>query len=107
MTFDVCEECVCATIVKLKLACLWGKPQKRVFLYMSDVFLDVSEDVLMSFCVACVAFCVTFAVREEECVCATVVRVKLACLWGKPQKRVFLDVSEDVLMSFCGRRGTL
>ena len=31
----------------------------------------------------------------------TVVRVKLACLWGKPQKRVFLQLSEDVLMSFC------
>ena len=31
----------------------------------------------------------------------TVVRVKLPCLWGKPPKRVFLDVSEDVLMSFC------
>ena len=44
---------------------------------------------------------VTFDVFQEECVCTTVVRVKLACLWGKPQKRVFLDVSEDVLMSFC------
>ena len=35
------------------------------------------------------------------CVCMTVVRLKLPCLWEKPQKRVFLDVSEDVLMSFC------
>ena len=43
----------------------------------------------------------TFDVCEEECACATVVRVKLACPWGKPQKHVFLDVSEDVLMSFC------
>ena len=42
----------------------------------------------------------TFDVCEEECVCANVVRVKLACLWGKPQEHVFLDVSEDVLMSF-------
>ena len=33
--------------------------------------------------------------------CTTVVRVKLACLWGKPPKRVFVDVSEDVLISFC------
>ena len=31
-----------------------------------------------------------------------VVKVKLACLWGKPQKRVSRNVSEDVLMSFCG-----
>ena len=44
---------------------------------------------------------VTFDVCEEECVCATVVAEKLPCLWGKPPKRVFLDVSEDVLMSFC------
>ena len=33
--------------------------------------------------------------------CAAVVGEKLACLWGKPQKRVFLHVSEDVLVSFC------
>ena len=44
---------------------------------------------------------VTFDVFQEECVCTTVVRVKLACLWGKPQKRVFLHVLEDVVMSFC------
>ena len=31
----------------------------------------------------------------------SVVAEKLACLWGKPQKRVFLHVSEDVVMSFC------
>ena len=43
----------------------------------------------------------TFDVFQEECVCTTVVKVKLACLWGKPPKRVFLDVSEDVLISFC------
>ena len=30
-----------------------------------------------------------------------VVKVKLACPWGKPQKRVSRNVSEDVLMSFC------
>ena len=94
VTFDVCEEeCVCAAVVRVKLPCLWGKPQKRIF-------LDVSEDVLMSFCVAGMALC-TFDVCEEECVCAAVVRVKLPCLWGKPQKCVLLDVSEDVLMSFC------
>ena len=33
--------------------------------------------------------------------CATVVRVQLPCLWGKPPKLVFLVVAEDVLMSFC------
>ena len=110
----------------------------------------MSEDVLMSFCVAGVALCdigrvsggmcvhdrrwtkvgvsmggghknvsfstcqkmcscrfawqawhfVTFDVFPEECVCTTVVRVKLACLWEKPQKCVFLYVSEDVVMSF-------
>ena len=27
---------------------------------------------------------------------------KLPCLWEKSQKRVFFDVSEDVLLSFCG-----
>ena len=44
---------------------------------------------------------VTFDVFQPECVCTTVVRIKLPCLWEKSQKRVFLDVSEDVLMSFC------
>ena len=32
---------------------------------------------------------------------ATVVRVKLPCLWETLPKHVFLDVSEDVVMSFC------
>ena len=44
---------------------------------------------------------VTLDVFQEECGCTTVGGLKLACLWGKPQKRVFLHVSEDVLMSFC------
>ena len=43
----------------------------------------------------------TFDVCEEECVCAAVVAEKLACLWGKPQKLVFLYVSEDVFMWLC------
>ena len=64
----------------------------------------MSEDVLMWFCVAGVALCDIRRVCVEECVCATVVGVKLACQWGKPKKtclkRVFLNVSEDVLMSF-------
>ena len=154
VTVDVFqEECVCATVVGEKLPCPPGKPQKRVF-------LKVSEDVLMSFCMAGVTLCdsrcvsagmcvrdrgsrkvavsmekatkgtktiknvsfstcqkmcscrfawhawhawhfVTFDVFQEECVCATVVAEKLPCPWGKPQTRVFLDVSEDVLMPFC------
>ena len=44
---------------------------------------------------------VTVDVCEEECVCATVVAEKLPCLGGKRPKGVFLDVSEDVVMSFC------
>ena len=51
MTFDVCEEeCVCEAVVAEKLPCLWGKPPNLVF-------LDVSEVVVMSFCVAGVALC--------------------------------------------------
>ena len=51
MTFDVCEEeCVRTAVVKVKLACPWGKPPQRVF-------LNVAEDVLMPFCVAGVALC--------------------------------------------------
>ena len=44
---------------------------------------------------------VTFDVFELDCVCAAVVGLKLPCLWGKPQKRVCLDVPENLLMSFC------
>ena len=33
--------------------------------------------------------------------CTTIVRVKLPCLWTKSQKGVFLDVAEDVFISFC------
>ena len=119
---------MCTTVVRLKFQCLWGKRQKRVF-------LDVSEDVLMSFCVAGVALCdirgvsggmcvrdrretkvpmsmgeatqtclscqkmcscrfawqawrfVTFDVFQLECVCMTILRVKVPCLWEKSQKR--------------------
>ena len=49
-------------IVAEKLPCLWEKPQKRVF-------LDVSEDVLMSFCVAGVALCDIGCVSAGMCVC--------------------------------------
>ena len=40
----------CKTVVKLKLPRLWKKSQKRVL-------FDVSQDVLLSFCVAGVALC--------------------------------------------------
>ena len=33
--------------------------------------------------------------------CKTVVRLKLPCQWEKSHKRVFFDVSEDVVTSFC------
>ena len=54
--------CVCAAVVAEKLPCLTGKRPKRVF-------LDVSEDVLMSFCVAGVALCDIRCVSAGMCVC--------------------------------------
>ena len=84
---------MCAAVMRVKLACLWGKPQKRVF------FSACQKKWSRRFAWQAWHF-VTSDVFQEECVCTTVVRVKLACLWEKPQKRVFLDVSEDVLMSF-------
>ena len=88
--------CVCTAVVAEKLPCLSGKRPKRVF-------LDVSEDVVMPFCVACVAGVALCDIRcvQPECVCAAVVAEKLPCLWGEPPNRVFLEVSEDVLMLFC------
>ena len=47
---------------------------------------------------------VTVDAFQPECVCVTVVAEKLPCPPGKLQKRVFLDVSEDVLMPFCVAR---
>ena len=62
MTFDVCEEeFVCTTVVRVKLPCLWGKPQKRVF-------LDVSEVVVMLFCMASIALCDIRCVSAGLCV---------------------------------------
>ena len=80
----------CATLVRLKLPCLWEKLQERVF-------FDVSKDVVMSLCVAGVALCDSPHVWR----CATLVRLKLPCLWEKSQDRVFFDVSKDVVMSLC------
>ena len=123
--------CECTSVVRVKLACLWGKPQKRVF-------LDVSEDVLMSFYVVgvtlgdiwrvsggmcvhdrreikvamptCQKMCscrfawqachfVTFDVFQEECVCTTVVRLKLPCRWEKPR-----NVSFSTCQKMCSSR---
>ena len=51
VTFHVSEEeCLRATVVATKLPCLWEKLPKCVF-------FDVSEDVVMSFCMARVALC--------------------------------------------------
>ena len=90
VTFDVFQKKgVCATIGGLTLTCLWRKPQERVF-------LDVSEDVLMSFCMAGVALC------DIRCVSGG--------MWVHDRRwtkvvvsvgEATLDVSEDVLMSFC------
>ena len=49
-TFLHCTCVRCETFVRLKLPCLWEKSYKRVF-------FDVSQDVLMLFCVAGVALC--------------------------------------------------
>ena len=49
------------TVRGLKLPCLREKPQKHVF-------LDVSEDVVMSFCVAGVALCDIGCLSEGMCV---------------------------------------
>ena len=52
----------------------------------------MSEDVLMSFCVAGVAVCDLMHDGRSR---------KIGVFLRKLQKRVFLDVSEDVLMPFC------
>ena len=51
----------CKTVGRLKLPCQWEKLRKRVF-------FDVSEDVLMSFCVAGVALCDIGRVSGGMCV---------------------------------------
>ena len=70
---------MCARPSKVGVS-IWRKPQ-------TSVFLDMSKDVVMSFCVAGVALCDIRRVSGVMCVCEAVVRVKF--------------VSEDVLMSFC------
>ena len=50
---------MCTTVVRVKLACLWENSQKR---------FEVSEDVLMSFCVAGVALCDIRCVSGGMCV---------------------------------------
>ena len=55
------KSCVRATVVAEKFPCLWVKVPIRVF-------LDVSEHVLMSFCVAGVALCDLRCVSGGMCV---------------------------------------
>ena len=83
----------CKTVVWLRLPCLWEKSQKRFC-------FDVSQDVLMSFCVAGVALCDIPRVYAARLSCGWSCRA-----YGKSRKNVsfsiFFDVSQDVLMSFC------
>ena len=86
----------CKTIVRLKLPCLWEKSQERVF-------FDVSEDVLMSFCVAGVALC---------CI-PRVWGARLSWGWnchafGKSRKTcLFRSVTRCAHVVLSGRRGNL
>ena len=107
MTLDVFqEECVCTAVVRVKYTVCMGKAtklsqavtQRRVLvLHFGGLRVDT--------CSRDPAFGVRNRLQPFATVCnrpcTTVVRVKLPSLWEKPQKRVFLDVSEDVLMSFC------
>ena len=78
--------------MKLKLPCLWGKLPKRVF-------LEVSEDVLMSFCVAGVPPCDMRCVSAGMCARGRH-QGKVAVSLPEARRGVFLDVSEDVIMLF-------
>ena len=79
-----------------------GKPQKRVF-------LDVSEDVLMSFCVAGVALCDIRCVSAGMCVCVRDRRGrKVAVSMGKATKTCLSRrVRRCAHVVLRGRRGTL
>ena len=69
-----------ATVVRVKLACLWGKPQKRVF-------LDVA--VVCSCRFAWQAWHpVTFDVFQEECVCARPSWQKSCPVYGESHQNV-------------------
>ena len=80
-----------------------GKPQKRVF-------LDVSEDVLMSFCVAGVTLCDSRRVSARMCVRDRGGR-KVAVPTGKATKtclsRRVRRCAHAVLRGTRGTRGTL
>ena len=72
----------CKTVARLKLPCLWEKSQNRVV-------LDVSEAVVMSFCVAGVALCdiprVCVCVQDcpEAEVAVPMGKVAQACLFRR------------------------
>ena len=91
-----------AAVVGAKLPCLWEKSQKRDF-------FDVSEDVVMSFCVAGVALrgipsC--FKARQKSfCVAGAILLLhfqKMCCIFCG--RRSTLDISDFMLH---GRRSTL
>ena len=87
----------CATLVRLKLPCLWEKSHKRVF-------SDASQDVVMSFCVAGVALC------DIPCVCEVqgCREAEVAVPMGKvAQPCLFPRVRRCGHVVLCGRRGTL
>ena len=69
---------VCEAVAGLKLPCLWGKSHKHVF-------LDVSEDLLMSFCVAGVALCDIRRLSGGICVHRRR-EIRVAVLMGKVTK---------------------
>ena len=77
------------TVRGLKLPCLWEKPQKRLF-------LDVSEDVLMSLCLAGVALCDIFDACSRWNVCAC----------DRPWTKVAVPMGKATKthLSRCGRR---
>ena len=83
-----------------KVAVLWEKPQKRVF-------LDVSEEVLMSFCVAGLALCDVLRVsggmcvhdRRETKVDVSLAKVTKTCLSQRVRRCAHVVL--------CGKCGTL
>ena len=71
---------------------------------------NVSFSTCQNMCLCCFAWqarhFVTFDVFQEECVCATIVRLQLLCLWGKPQK-TYLSCQKLWSCRFAWQSGTL
>ena len=87
-----------AAIVGAKLPCLWEKSQKRDF-------FDVSEAVVMSFCVAGVALCdipTCFKTCPSFCVAGEIPLLhfqKMCCVFRG--RRSTLDTSDVILRGRC------